>query len=329
MSPSRLLTTTFAVVLLLAGSAGATDWSVPGDFPTIQAAIDSASVADGDAILVSAGAYTGATVTKAVTIRATGVVSIVDGPVVGAFGKAGFYFPGGGQGSGATITGFSFDGMPLPIFSRGADDVTVMQNTLSVFLQGITNWGYGSWGNRWQITDNTLQNPGTSCGGGIGIFVGDFEGGSVSGNVITRNTVTGQVRVPAADCGGYNAPAITLYADFRGGALGATITGNLVTKNVVSLRSVTPRRTNRVTFSGVELADTRDDWATYQPGAVRTNVVNYNDLRQTGRPFAYTPDEQATVNTIENNYTAPGYILNDQPGFGVSTLGGPAGAPIR
>jgi hypothetical protein len=193
--------------------------------------------------------------------------------------------------------------MPLPIFSRGADDVTVMQNTLSVFLQGITNWGYGSWGNRWQITDNTLQNPGTSCGGGIGIFVGDFEGGSVSGNVITRNTVTGQVRVPAADCGGYNAPAITLYADFRGGALGA--------------------------FSGIELADTRDDWATYQPGAVRTNVVNYNDLRQTGRPFAYTPDEQATVNTIENNYTAPGYLLNDQPGFGGTTLGGPAGAPIR
>ena len=48
----RLFAVTIAGVLLLAGSAGAADWRVPGHFPTIQAAIDSSRVVDGDTIVV-------------------------------------------------------------------------------------------------------------------------------------------------------------------------------------------------------------------------------------------------------------------------------------
>jgi hypothetical protein len=69
-------------------------------------------------------------VTKAVAIRALGWVTIVDGPVVNSLGKAGFLFPGGGAGSGATVEGFLFENVAFPVFSRGADDVSVTRNTM-------------------------------------------------------------------------------------------------------------------------------------------------------------------------------------------------------
>jgi hypothetical protein len=331
MSTCRLLTT-FAGVLLLAGSAGAAEWRVPGNFPTIQAAIDSASVNAGDAIVVDAGSYAGATVTKAVAIRANGAVTIADGPVVSGFDKAGFFFPGGGQGSGASITGFSFSGIALPVFSRGADDVTVNRNTMASFLQGVTNWGYGSWGNRWEIAENTMRHLMTRCGGGIGVLVGDYEGGTITGNVVARNSIRGLLRVAADDCGGYNAPGIVLYADYRGGAAGAVLQGNVVTKNNVDLTSATLVRGGDpwlVTVSGIELSDTRDDWA-IQPAVISGNAVTYNDLRLMEMPISSNPDELSTVNTISDNYSDLPVWLPDRehaPAARRPAVAGPA--PIR
>ena len=331
MRLGRLLTVTIAGVLLLAGSAGAAEWRVPGDFPTIQAAIDSGSVTNGDTIVVGAGSHAGATVRKAVAIRGMGRTRIVDGPVVNAFGKAGFFFPGGGEGSGATITGFSFAQIPFPVFSRGANDVTVAQNTLSLFLQGITNWASGSYGRNWQITDNTLLSPTTSCGGGIGILVGDFQGATVSGNLIADNRIRGRLRVPADDCGGYNAPGILLFADFRWGATGAKIQWNRVTKNRVLLQSGTPVLGGEpwlVTVSGIELSDTRDSWAN-QPPAIQLNTITYNDLRGMAVPFSFTPEELPTANTVENNYTSPGVSFPDRPQMTSARLPGAGALPVR
>ena len=128
----RVLTATMAIAaaLLLCGSAGAAVWQVPGDFPTIQAAIGSSAVVDGDVLRVMPGRRAGATVTKAVAIRAQGRVTIVSGPNVNTLGNAGFLFPGGGAGSGATIDGFRFENVAFPVFSRGADDVSVTRNTM-------------------------------------------------------------------------------------------------------------------------------------------------------------------------------------------------------
>ncbi len=98
MGLGRLVSPVTAGALLLAGSAGAAEWHVPGQFPTIQAAIDSSSVHDGDTITVSSGRHKGATVTKAITIRGL---------------------------SGATITSLHFLGVAFAVFSRGADFVSV------------------------------------------------------------------------------------------------------------------------------------------------------------------------------------------------------------
>ena len=215
MKTGRVLTATTALALLICGSAGATEWRVPGRFPTLQAAIDSSLVKDGDVLRVLPGRRTGATVTKAVVLRALGCVTIVDGPAVNDLGKAGFLFPGGGAGSGATVDGFTFEGVAFPVFSRGADDVSVTRNTMHRPLQGVSNWANGTWGKGWDITHNTILDLRTSCAGGIGILIGDYKGGAVTGNVIAHNEVRGRVRVPWDDCGGYDAPGIVLFADWR------------------------------------------------------------------------------------------------------------------
>jgi len=159
--------------------APAAQWRVPRDFRTIQAAVDSPRVGDGDVILVGAGRHSGAVVTKAVEIRGNGKAVIVDGPrrwpAVPEW-EAGFYFPGKGQGSGASLVHLRFAHVDLPVFSAGADDVTVARCTLESPLQGITNWGGDGWGNGWDVTGNTIQGLRSACAGGIGILVGDYAG---------------------------------------------------------------------------------------------------------------------------------------------------------
>ena len=287
-----------ASVLLLAEDARAAVWRVPKHFPTIQAAIDSDAVKDGDTIAVWPGRRPGATVTKAVTIRAHGSVIIVDGPVVNALGKAGFLFPGDGAGSGATIADLHFRHVAFPVFSRGADDVSVTGNTMWRPLQGVTNWAVGQWGNGWDITHNAILGLRTDCGGGIGILIGDYAGGTLSDTLIAHNEVHGQVRVPTDDCGGYNAPGVVLFADFRSsGDSGAVIERNRVVKNRVRLRSSDPAL---VSVSGVELSDTRNDPSLL---VIRANAVIYNDLRCMDAPVALTPDQLASVNRIDRNLT--------------------------
>jgi hypothetical protein len=292
----------FSGALSLAASSEAAVWSVPGDFATIQDALDSSTVASGDTLQVAAGDRAGATVTKRVTLEAQGLVVIVSGPAVGP-GEAGFLFPGGGAGSGSTIENFRFD-VDFPVFSRGADDVSVIGNTLDLPIQGVTDWGNGGWGSGWLISRNTILGLLTSCGGGIGILVGDYNGGTIRSNLVTENMIRGQVWVPPGDCGGYNAPGILLYADFRGGAPGASeITANRITGNRVGIRTSDPAL---VTVSAVELSDTRDLAGTL---IVDTNAVHYNDLRGMVVPVSYTPDELSTVNDVSDNQTGTGGIL--------------------
>jgi hypothetical protein len=323
----RLFAVTIAAVLLLAGSAGAAEWRVPGHFHTIQAAIDSSKVVDGDTILVRHPVHTGATVKKAVTIKAQHRVTISGGPVVGPLGQAGFLFAGGGAGSGATITGFAFHKVEFPVFSRGANDVSVTHNSMWWSIQAVTNWANGKWGNGWHVSHNEISDLRTSCGGGIGILVGDYAGATVTGNEIAHNVIRGWVHVPHTDCGGYNAPGITLFADFRyPGDLGAVIEGNRVFKNRVIVASTKP---SLVTASAIELSDTRG-----LPGqiVIQGNDVVYNDLRGTAVPFEFSPDDLETKNRVEPNYTGPGGPCPDRAltaATSATTASTTEAAPVR
>ena len=327
MKLDRVLTATTAIAaaLLLCGSAGASVWRVPGDFPTIQAAISSSAVVDGDVLRVMPGRRAGATVTKALAIRAQGRVTIVSGPFVNTLGDAGFLFPGDGAGSGATIDGFRFEGLAFPVFSRGADDVSVTHNTMLKPNQGVTSWANGTWGRGWDIAHNAILDLRTDCGGGIGILIGDYAGGTVSGNLIAHNEVRGRVRVPSSDCGGYGAPGVVLFADWRyPGDTGATITGNRVVKNRVFLSSTHPEL---VPVSGVQLADT-SGVAT----GITGNEVVYNDLRGTSVPVDLAPAGlDNPVNRIEKNLTDPVALGLDRAleGLRLARPEGQEAAPVR
>ncbi|HEX9189866.1 MAG TPA: hypothetical protein VGB87_22510 [Vicinamibacteria bacterium] len=302
MRLARLVVPTVAIALspLAAGSASAAVFQIPGSFPTIQAAMDSPRVKDGDTLRVLPGSHAGATVTKAVTIvgwdrRGTGA-TIVDGPAANAYGNAGFLFAGGGAGSGATIADLAFSNVAFPVFSRGANDVSVTRTAMWGALQGVTSWAGAQYGKGWVITHNSILGLRTSCGGGIGILVGDYRGATVTGNLIAHNEVEGRLRTPAGDCGGYAAPGILLIADYRyPGDTGAVIERNRVTKNHVFLASSEPAI---VPVDGIELTDTRNDPALL---VIRENEVVYNDLRRLSDPIVLTPDDLATVNRIEAN----------------------------
>jgi hypothetical protein len=285
-----------------AAPAPAAQWRVPRDFRTIQAAVDSPRVGDGDVILLGAGRHSGAVVTKAVEIRGNGKAVIVDGPrrwpAVPEW-EAGFYFPGKGQGSGASLVHLRFEHVDLPVFSAGADDVTVARCTLERPLQGITNWGGDGWGNGWDVTGNTIQGLRSACAGGIGILVGDYAGGRAAGNLVAHNVVRGWLRPAEDDCGGYDGSGIVLYADFRDGREGASaIEQNRVSKNRVHFESADPDVVGAV---AVELTDTRDDGTL--PPVVHDNAIVWNDLRGMDEPIVATPQELAGVNRIEKNRT--------------------------
>ena len=105
----RLLFALFLAALVASGSVStalAAEWRIPGDFATIQAAIDSPAVAAGDVILVGPGSHAGALVTKAVDIRGEGRAVINTGPVHPSGKTQGFRLLAGSHGT--TISHLTF-----------------------------------------------------------------------------------------------------------------------------------------------------------------------------------------------------------------------------
>jgi len=139
----------FAVVISLlicvtatpvfAAKGGAATWNVPGDFATIQDAIDSADVVAGDTIRVRPSSHAGAYVTKSVIIKGTGGAVIDSGPMHPAGLSMGFRLLAGSDG--ATISHLEFT-VDLAIMNGDAvDNVTVEHCTFIDAIQGVSNWG--------------------------------------------------------------------------------------------------------------------------------------------------------------------------------------------
>ena len=193
---------------------------------------------------------------KAVEIRGTGDARIVPGPLHPS-GRT-YRLPdrrGGGRRRwrrGHDCPADVHDEVDLPVFSRGANDVTVSHNLFLNPNQGVTNRG----GSGWDISYNTFRDLRTDYGGGIAIVVADHLGRDVQDNLVAHNNISGMLHVSATDCGGYVGTGIVLFADFRWGQLGAkSIAFNRVVKNSVALVSDNPELVDVVAF---ELTDTRE-----------------------------------------------------------------------
>ncbi|MBW8040184.1 MAG: hypothetical protein FVQ85_09320 [Planctomycetes bacterium] len=280
-----------ALVLIMSATANAATWDVPGDFSTIQEAIDSPSVLPGATILVGPGNHFGALVDKEVEIKGEGGAVINDGPPHGHpnIDNQGFRLLAGSDG--ATISHLDFT-VDLAIMNGEAiNDVTVDHCTFTNAVQAVSNWR----GSGWQISHNVITDLRTICGGGIGILIADFSGGVVENNVVSHNKITGTLHVDPDDCGGYSGTGIVLYADFRWGGAGAKeIKNNRVVKNKVSLVSDNAELVDVVAF---ELTDTRDTTA----DVVFDNAIGFNDFRGTTNQISLTPTILDEVNAISRN----------------------------
>ena len=288
-------------------------WTVPGDFSTIQAAIN--AVSDGDTIHVGPGTFAGALVNKSVHIKGVGGAAIDSGPVHSSGLIQGFRLVAGSDG--ATISHLTFTpNIDLAIMNGAAvDDVTVTQCTFLNSVQAVSNWV----GNRWGITHNVITDLRTRCGGGIGILVADYTGSVVNDNVVSHNKISGTLHVSEGDCGGYAGTGIVLYADYRWGRLGtAQLAWNRVVKNHISLTSDTP---NIVPVNAFELTDTRDDPAADPYPVIYQNAIGFNDFRGTDMQVALTPLDLENQNSLSRNF-------GDNRGHGLHpSVFGPGGNP--
>jgi len=308
MRKLAILILVLSLTFLVSGEGAlAATWEVPGDFPNIQEAIDFSSVMNGDTIRVSPGEHFGAFVDKSVTIKGESGATINDGPLHPAGLTMGFRLLAGSDGTTISHLNFKVD---LAIMHGGAvHDVTVTQCTFENTIQAVSNWC----GSGWEISHNNINDLRTWNGGGIGILVADYLGGTVEDNVVSHNKIMGTLHVDLDDCGGYNGSGIVLYADFRWDRYGAfEIKGNRVVKNKVGLVSDTPEDVDVVAF---ELTDTRDD---PNPVVLFDNVIGFNDWRGTVLQVVLTPGLE-DWNDISRN-------LGDNRGHGLHpNVFGPGG----
>lgn len=294
MQRSRIFALT-ATLLLIPLGADAADWTVPGDFATLQDAIDAASVVDGDTIRIGPGRFDGALLDKSLFIKGKGRAIIDDGPVHSSGLIQGLRLLAGSGGS--TISHLTFE-VDFPVINAASvDDVTVTQCRFENVVQGVSNWG----GVGWEISHNRFRDLRTRCGGGIAILVGDFLGGEdVTDSVVSHNRVKGTLHVDANDCGGYNGTGIVIFADFRFGRTGTgTVAFNRVVKNHISMVSDNPGLVDIVAF---ELTDTRDDTSAIPYPVIHDNAIGFNDFRGTTLQVDFTPDGVEDHNVLSRNF---------------------------
>lgn len=260
------------------------------DFTTLEEAVAQAS--DGDTILLCGGEYKGVELTKSLTIKPKNAEPVIinDGPVHSSGKIQGFRLLAGSDGSLLNKMIFQVD---FPVMNgEGVDGVTVSYNKMINPIQGITNWH----GDDWTIRYNEIEGLRTSCGGGIGILIGAFNGTeSANNNLVAHNTVTGILDVSVGDCGGYSGTGITLFSDHRYGRLGGPVENNTIRVNKVKLESNNP---GLVDVVGFEMTDVRNDESVRD---IVDNFVKSNDFRGMNLTIELTPSNLGEFNDIKEN----------------------------
>lgn len=270
-------------------------WNVPGDFETIQDAVDSDSVVSGDTIKLGHGTHFGAFLTKSLKIEGENHKSVIDdGPLHPAGLTFGFALKAGSGGS--TISHVTFDNVDLAVSNRDAvDGVTIEHCTFLNPLQGVSNWS----GSGWNIRHNEIEGLHTRNGGGIGILIADWAANphGVHGTTVEHNKISGVLQVWEQDGGGYNGSGIVLYADFRWGRAGAQgIYDNVVQRNKVDMVSDNP---GVVDIVAIELTDSRND--PLADPVIFDNEISGNKYECTALQLVLTPENLDEVNLIVDN----------------------------
>jgi hypothetical protein len=308
-------------VFVAGGLTHAATWNVPGDFVTIQEAVNSDDVIDGDQILVGPGGHAGAKLTKELDIKGEGGALIDDGPVHSSGLIQGFRLLAGSDGT--TISHLRFE-VDFAIMNAAAvDNITIDHCTFTNAVQAISNWG----GSGWQISHNVISDLRTSFGGGTGIMIADYTGGIITGNVISHNKISGTLHVDPHDSGGYTSSGIMLFADFRWYGAGAErMSDNRVVKNKVGLVLDDPRQPGTgdpIDLVALQLIQLGGPPPKYPPApawpVIFDNSIGFNDWRRTDSQVAYTPDTLEQENDISRN-------LGDNRGKGLHpSVFGPGG----
>ncbi|MHC4146695.1 MAG: right-handed parallel beta-helix repeat-containing protein [Planctomycetota bacterium] len=299
---NRLLTicVVAGLVMSLVNTVQAANWHVPGDFATIQDAIDDGGVLLGDKIIVGPGNHFGALVTKSVEIKGENGAVINDGPGHShpSIDHQGFRLLAGSNG--AIINHLEFDNIDLAIMNGDAVNNVIVENcTFTNAIQAVSNWR----GSGWQISHNEITDLRTRDGGGIGILIADYSGGTVADNVVSHNTISGTLNVMPGDGGEYNGSGIVLYADFRWGRSGAEeIRDNRVVQNKVSMVSDTPAVVDIAAFELTEAIDPLDPPdPPLEYHVIFDNAIGFNDFRGTTLQIVVTPASLENCNDISRN----------------------------
>jgi hypothetical protein len=285
-----MLVVFFMLFFVSASMALAAVWEVPGDFATIQAAIDSGSVIDGDKILVGPGAHSGATVSKSVEIKGTDGAIITSGVSYNGISglETAFRLVPGADGteiSHLMIQNNVNTGYFFAVFSRDVDLVSIHHLTIMNSVQAISNYN----GDEWDISHNKMFGVNAVTGGGIGILIGAFEGFDANDNLIAHNTTEGEV----GDVG-FSGPGI-LLTSLHGASNrpGGEVSGNKVYKN-----NCTHTGSNGVAF---EIDDVTLALAPAGDPMIFDNVIAFNDFRGSTWEIVLYPDESEDYNKFSRN----------------------------
>jgi parallel beta-helix repeat protein len=237
----------FRVLVLLSGLAIATPalamtWNVPGDFPTIQQAINAST--SGDIILVAPGTYpenisVGAA-QNGIKIHSSGGagVTTIDGGAAGTVASfssvgittelVGFTLTNGngGTGGGLSLTNanprIDSDVINANTAAQGGGIYAFHSSSTVVNTQITGNSSSGDGGGLYldgasvlQMTSNNTVSGNTAAGSGGGLFIQAASNATISNSTITNNTA------------GVNGGAFNI----TGSTTAPTIKGNQITSN--------------------------------------------------------------------------------------------------
>jgi parallel beta-helix repeat protein len=265
-----------AIFVVLDHEVGAATINVPGEYSTIQLAVDNAQ--DGDTIMVASGTYSGAKIDKKLFLYGDpdGGTVITSGVHYGGGAPldTAFHLDTGADGTeirNFTINCDQSSSFFFAVFSRGIDNVTIDSLVVNDTIQGISNYG----GNEWNITNNTFIDTYPAGGGGIAIWVGINPTYPVAqGNLIEKNTMT--TSLPGAPT--FTCAAITLGFDARSGSETGNedLSNNRILNNTIT---VTGDQTNTVGIEtgiiGISGDSTR---IASLLGTIHDNVIRSNTI---------------------------------------------------